>query len=103
MLFQKPEWPGQLNLDLLDQFIAQQPALSWHRPQSGFIGFCRLELPVDADELSARLLAPPYKTFVMSGSAYGFPAHIRVGAGGGDSADLPKALERFESLLQTLA
>ena len=91
------------NLDLLDQFIEEQPGLSWHRPQSGLIGFCRLNLPIDADELCARLLAPPYKTFVMSGSAYGFPSHIRVGAGGGDSADLPRGLERLGALMQTLA
>jgi len=98
----KSRLAGQRNLDLLDQFIEQQPGLSWHRPQSGLIGFCRLNLPIDADELSARLLAPPYKTFVMSGAAYGFPSHIRVGAGGGDSADLPKGLERLGTLLQTL-
>ncbi len=98
----KSRLAGQRNLNLLDQFIEQQPGLSWHRPQSGLIGFCRLNLPIDADELSARLLAPPYKTFVMSGSAYGFPSHIRVGAGGGDSADLPKGLERLGTLLQTL-
>ncbi len=94
---------GQANLDLLDQFVKQQPALSWHRPQSGFIGFCRLDLPIDADELSARLLASPYKTFVMSGAAYGFPSHIRVGAGGGEAAELSKGLERLDSLLRTLA
>ena len=90
------------NLNLLDQFIEEQPGLSWHRPQSGLIGFCRLDLPIDADELCARLLAPPYKTFVMSGAAYGFPSHIRVGAGGGESADLPRGLERLGALLQTL-
>jgi len=98
----KARLAGQRNLDLLDQFIEKQPGLSWHRPQSGLIGFCRLNLPIDADELSARLLAPPYKTFVMSGAAYGFPSHIRVGAGGGDSADLPRGLERLGALLQTL-
>jgi aspartate/methionine/tyrosine aminotransferase len=98
----KSRLAGQRNLNLLDQFIEQQAGLSWHRPQSGLIGFCRLNLPIDADELSARLLAPPYKTFVMSGAAYGFPTHIRVGAGGGDSADLPKGLERLGTLLQTL-
>jgi aspartate/methionine/tyrosine aminotransferase len=98
----KARLAAQRNLDLLDQFIEKQPVLSWHRPQSGLIGFCRFNLPIDADELSARLLAPPYRTFVMSGSAYGFPSHIRVGAGGGDSADLPGGLERFGALLQTL-
>ena len=90
------------NLDLLDQFIEEQPGLSWHRPQSGLIGFCRLDLLIDADELCARLLAPPYRTYVMSGEAYGFPSHIRVGAGGGESADLPRGLERLGALLQTL-
>ena len=94
---------GKRNLDLLDGFIEGQPGLSWHRPRSGLIGFCRLDLPIEANELVARLLAPPYRTSVISGSAYGFPKHIRVGAGGGDSAELPMGLERLGSLLQTLA
>ena len=90
---------GLRNLDLLDHFIADTPALSWQRPQAGLIGFCRLDLPINADEFAAQLLAHPYRTFVMPGSAYGYPQHLRLGAGGGDSAALELGLERLQRLL----
>lgn len=90
---------GLRNLDLLDRFIADTPTMSWQRPQAGLIGFCRLDLPINADEFAAQLLAHPYRTFVMPGSAYGYPHHLRLGAGGGDSAALELGLERLQRLL----
>lgn len=94
---------GQKHLQILDEFIASTAGLSWQRPQAGLIGFCRLELPIDADELSSRLLAEPYRTFVMSGSAYMYPNYLRLGAGGDASSELERALDRFAQLLSTLA
>ncbi|MEZ4736018.1 MAG: hypothetical protein R3E79_53700 [Caldilineaceae bacterium] len=47
------------NIDLLDQFIAEMPMLSWQRPQAGLIGFCHIDLPIDADSFAKRLLDPP--------------------------------------------
>jgi aspartate/methionine/tyrosine aminotransferase len=93
---------GRGNLNLLDRFITDVAALSWQRPRAGLIGFCRLELPIDADAFAERLLAPPYRTFIMSGSAYGFPQHVRLGVGGGDSAALAAGLERMQQLLEEL-
>jgi len=93
---------GQHNLDLLDQFIERQPGLSWQRPQAGLIGLCRLDLPISADQFAAQLLAPPYRTFVMSGTAYGYPQHLRLGVGGGKAAAFAKGLERLEQLLDSL-
>jgi aspartate/methionine/tyrosine aminotransferase len=93
---------GSCNLDLLDRFIDDCPALAWHRPQAGLIGFCRLDLSISADAFAERLLGPPWRTFIMSGSAYGFPQHLRLGAGGGDPAALTRGLERMQQLLDTL-
>lgn len=93
---------GITHLDLLDRFVAATPAMSWQRPAAGLIGFCRLDLPIDADEFAARLLAPPYRTFVMSGSAYGYPQHLRLGGGGGDPTALERGLERLQGLLDVL-
>ena len=42
--------------------------------------------------ISERLLAPRYKSFVMPGSACGYPHHIRVGAGGADTKQVAKGL-----------
>lgn len=90
------------NIEFLDQFIAEMPMLSWHRPKAGLIGFCRIDLPIDADLFAKRLLAPPYRTFVMSGSAYHYPQHIRLGVGGGATVGLDVGLERMKTLLHSI-
>ncbi|MCB0063347.1 MAG: aminotransferase class I/II-fold pyridoxal phosphate-dependent enzyme [Caldilineaceae bacterium] len=90
------------NMDLLDQFIAEMPMLAWHRPQAGLIGFCRIDLPIDADTFAKRLLDPPYRTFVMSGNVYNYPQHIRLGVGGGAAAGLDVGLARMKELLYSI-
>ena len=94
---------GRHNLALLDTFISQRPELSWQRPPAGLIGLARLHLPIDSDELARRLLAPPYRTFLLPGSAYGYPAHIRLGVGGGSAVNLPLGLARLAQCLDDLA
>jgi len=93
---------GRRNLDLIDEFIDVHDALSWQRPAAGLIGFCRLDLPMNADKFSARLLEKPYRTFVMPGSAYDHPQHLRLG-GGGATQQLQTGLERLGRFLDTLS
>ena len=90
---------GRQNLALLDAFIREQPALGWQRPPAGLIGLARLHLPIDSDTFARRLLAPPYKTFLLPGSAYGYPQHIRLGVGGGTAVNLPLGLSRLAQCL----
>jgi len=92
---------GRRNLDLLDEFLTSRAALEWRRPAAGLIGFARLNLPMSADEFSARLLEAPYETFVMPGSAYDQPSHLRLG-GGGATARLEDGLGRLSKFLDTL-
>ena len=92
---------GLRNLALLDQFITQRAELSWQRPVAGLIGLCRLRLPVDGETFAQQLLAPPYSTFLLPGSAYKCPQHIRLGVGGGEVVELEKGLERLAGLLDT--
>lgn len=94
---------GRRHLDLLDRFIAESAALSWKRPQAGLIGFCRLGLETDSDAFAKRLLEPPYRTFVMPGSAYDHPHHLRLGVGGNDTPALQEGLARLGRLLDDLA
>ncbi|MCB0014083.1 MAG: aminotransferase class I/II-fold pyridoxal phosphate-dependent enzyme [Anaerolineales bacterium] len=94
---------GRHNLALLDEFISQRPELSWQRPPAGLIGLARLHLPIDSAELARRLLAPPYRTFLLPGSAYGYPDHIRLGVGGGSAVNLPLGLSRLAQCLDDLA
>lgn len=91
---------GQRNLQLIHRFIQDQPGLSWVRPRAGLIGFCKTDLGMDARELSRQLLGPPYRTFVMPGSAYGYPNHVRLGAGGGQEQEVAEGLRRLAQFLE---
>jgi aspartate/methionine/tyrosine aminotransferase len=93
---------GLANLQLLDDFIAGRPELSWQRPPAGLIGLCRLDLPVDSETLARDLLAPPYRTFAIPGTAYGYPQHIRLGVGGGSAVALQTGLQRLAQLLDAI-
>jgi aspartate/methionine/tyrosine aminotransferase len=91
---------GQKNLDRLDAFVATTPGLCWVRPQAGLIGLARLPDGIDSDDFARRLLAPPYRTFLLPGSAYGQPAHVRLGVGGGAAVRLDDGLARLARLLE---
>ena len=93
---------GLKNLAILDTYIASRPELSWVRPPAGLIGLARLNVPMDSDTFAKGLLAPPYRTFLLPGSAYGYPQHIRLGVGGGDEVNLPLGLERLTQFLESL-
>ena len=94
---------GRANLDRLDQFVdqtrGQHNGLSWVRPQAGLIGLARLPEGIDSDAFAKRLLADPYRTFLLPGSAYGQPHHIRLGVGGGAEVALETGLARLQALL----
>ena len=89
---------GSVNLALLDAFIAGQPRLSWVRPEAGLIGLARLA-GEDGEPFARRLLAAPYRTFLMPGTAYDHPNHIRVGVGGGEAVRLDEGLSRLAAAL----
>ncbi|MFN4101947.1 MAG: hypothetical protein ACK4GT_19460, partial [Pararhodobacter sp.] len=55
---------------------------------------------IDSDDFARRLLAPPRRTFLLPGSAYDEPAHIRLGVGGGAATNLETGLQRLADLLQ---
>jgi len=93
---------GQSNLAELDNFIESQPLLSWTRPEAGLIGLAKLGGGLNGNVVAKRLLEPPYKTFLLPGSAYDQPSHIRVGVGGGAEANLTLGLSRLDTLLRSL-
>ncbi len=90
---------GRATLERLDRYVIDQPKLSWHKPQAGLIGLARLAEGIDGDAFAKRLLADPYRTFLLPGSAYHRPGHIRLGVGGGEAANLDLGLERMSLLL----
>ncbi|NOE27840.1 pyridoxal phosphate-dependent aminotransferase [Ruegeria sp. HKCCD6157] len=89
---------GMKTLERLDRFVAEQPRLDWVKPQAGLIGLARLD-GIDGDVFAKRLLAGPYRTFLLPGSSYGMQNHVRLGVGGGAAANLDLGLERMGELL----
>ncbi|QFT71436.1 Aspartate aminotransferase [Ruegeria sp. THAF33] len=89
---------GMKTLERLDRFVAEQPRLDWFKPQAGLIGLARLD-GIDGDVFAKRLLADPYRTFLLPGSSYGMQNHVRLGVGGGAAANLNLGLERMGELL----
>lgn len=94
---------GRANLASLDAFVEATPGLSWHSPQAGLIGLARLPDGLDGEDFARRLLAAPYRTFLLPGSAYGEPHHIRLGVGGDSGTNLATGLERLATLLREMA
>ena len=93
---------GRHNLQLVDNFIRSQPELDWHLPVAGLIGFCRLKPGLDSDEFARRLIQAPYRTFVMPGTAYGCPHHLRIGFGGKAGAGLAVGLGRMQQFMESM-
>ena len=93
---------GQHNRQLVDNFIQSQPELDWHLPVAGLIGFCRLKPGLDSDEFARRLIQAPYRTFVMPGTAYGYPHHLRIGFGGKAGAGLADGLGRMQQFMESM-
>ena len=100
---EKARTEGRKNLETLDAFVTARADLSWQRPAAGLIGLCRLHTPVDGETLARELLRPPYRTFLIPGSAYDLPQHIRLGVGGGETVRLELGLKRLAALLDTYA
>ncbi len=89
---------GLKTLKRLDQFVTEQLRLEWEKPQAGLIGLAHLD-GIDGDTFAKRLLADPYRTFLLPGSSYSMPNHIRLGVGGGAAANLDLGLQRMSDLL----
>ncbi|MBT6211894.1 MAG: pyridoxal phosphate-dependent aminotransferase [Woeseia sp.] len=93
---------GLANLEQLDAFIESDCDLTWTRPEAGLIGLACLPDGIDSDDLCVKLLRSPYRTFLLPGSVYDLPQHIRVGVGGGPDVKLTEGLQRLSACLKTM-
>lgn len=91
---EKARGEGAANLAWMNDWIAGQKSLDWVSPRAGLIGLGRLPEGLDSDAFATRLLGEPYRTFLLPGSAYHQPRHIRLGVGGGAGVNLAKGLTR---------
>ena len=96
----KARCEGQANLALLDAWLAGQGALNWVRPRAGLIGLAQLPEGMDSEAFARFLLADPYRTFLLPGSADDQPQHIRLGVGGGAGVNLAEGLSRLGCALR---
>lgn len=91
---------GRENLALMNSWVAEQDGLSWVSPQAGLIGLGRLPDGIDSDAFARLLLGDPYRTFLLPGSSYDQPQHIRLGVGGGAAVNLEDGLSRLSQALR---
>ena len=91
---------GAANLAQMNAWLAGQDLLSWVPPKAGLIGLARLPRGLDSDSFARRLLAPPYRTFLLPGSAYDLPNYIRLGVGGGATVRLQDGLDQLAQALR---
>lgn len=91
----RARYEGAANLAQINAWVAAQERLSWVPPKAGLIGLARLAQGIDSDAFARVLLAPPYRTFLLPGSAYDLPGHIRLGVGGGAAVRLEEGLDRL--------
>ncbi len=90
---------GRQNLTRMNAWVDGQPQLTWVPPRAGLIGLARLPDGIDSDDFARHLLADPYRTFLLPGSAYDQPNHIRLGVGGGAAVNLSDGLARLSQAL----
>ncbi len=88
----------EANQQLVGNFIAGEPKLSWVEPAGGVVCFPRLEAGRSGDEFSQRLRLEA-EVSVVPGSFFELREHFRLGYAV-SSAQLAKALEAIHSLLQ---
>lgn len=97
---EKARAAGRENLRQMNGWVDAQPGLTWVPPRAGLIGLARLPDGIDSDAFARRLLADPYRTFLLPGSAYDQPGHIRLGVGGGAAVNLADGLSRVSQALR---
>jgi aspartate/methionine/tyrosine aminotransferase len=86
------------NRSIATKFIASQPRLSWKAPETGTVGFVRLD-GGDVDALNDRLSAR--ESLVVPGRFFGVADHFRMGFGM-DESQLTEGLKRLGAALQEI-
>ncbi len=90
-----------INLNILTSFIESNSLLSWYKPEAGLIGLVRLHenSELNGDSIADIAQKPPFNTFLISGSVYEQPQHIRLGVGGGQNANLETGLSKLKLII----
>jgi len=85
------------NHKLLDDWINNEPYISWVKPIAGSVGFMKHALNVTAEKICLDLIHEK-DTFLVPGDCFEYPDHIRIGYGG-DKNVLKVGLDRISEYL----
>lgn len=86
-------WP------IIEEWVNSREDFSWVKPKAGYLCFVSYNLDIESEDFCRRLLAPPYRTLIQPGAAYGVDKHIRLGVGGGNDAEIRAGLERIDQFV----
>ena len=94
---------GTKNWNIVSDWISRSNVFSWVRPKAGFLSFPKYDLDIGSMQLYSKLLADPYRTFLLPGAVYGFEKHVRIGVGALDPSHTKTALGRIDKLIEEIA
>ncbi len=89
-------WP------IVEEWVNSREDFDWVKPKAGYLCFVGYHLDIGSEDFCRRLLAPPYRTLIQPGSAYGVENHIRLGVGGGNDAEIKAGLGRIDQFVADL-
>ena len=71
---------ARVNWKLLDDWISNEPYLSWVKPKAGSVAFMKQETGLTSKEICLRLIKER-STFLVPGECFEHPDHLRIGYG----------------------
>lgn len=88
---------------LVSKFMEKnEDIFDWVKPDAAFLSFPKYNLNINSWELCEKLKAPPYKTRIIPGIAYGYEKHLRLGVGNQSLDQIEKGLNNLGKLIENL-
>ena len=88
------------NHRLIDDWIKEEPLISWIPPRAGSVGFMKHSLNITAEEICKQLIKEK-STFMVPGDSFEMPQYLRIGYGNNIEV-LREGLSRFKEYLRAL-
>jgi aspartate/methionine/tyrosine aminotransferase len=88
------------NHKILNEWIKNEPNISWIPPNAGSVGFMKHYLDISAQEICLGLIKEK-STFLVPGDCFEHPDHIRIGFGN-NKKTIKEGLFRFSDYLSSL-
>jgi len=89
------------NLAVLDQWIADEPLITYVKPRSGTTALLKYDLPISSEEFCTRLLDQT-GVMLLPGSALDMEGHLRIGYANNPEI-LREGLSRMSSFLKEIS